>query len=419
MAKAIGSLRSHRFHRSTALARLATSCSISVVRFVLPFLASLASSHALEFARPFGAHMVLPMNREVPVWGSAEPMEEVQVTFGLTTWITRADGEGRWRVTLSPLPPSNLPSELKASSTSGKVVLQDILVGQVWLCSGQSNMDFPLSRAIGGKEEATDAGQQKDIRLLNLTGAPTDGRRYDTATLARLNKHDHFQGSWERATERSAGNFSAVAWWTGRILHEQCRVPVGMVENAVGGSSTEAWLPLDVLEGDPAYHELLGSSWYSAETLSPWCRERAKENLGAHTDENHPFKPGFLFESGVRDFARFPFDGVLWYQGETNAEIPDMAWQVKVMGDLVTGWRHALKQPRLPFHMVQLPRIGGNDPQRRHWPEYRKAQAKVAGTLSGVRLVVTQDLGWDSPDVHPPDKLPVARRLAGAILGER
>lgn len=360
--------------------------------------------------------MVLPMNREVPVWGSAEPLEEVRVSFGLTTWITRANREGRWRIILSPLPPSNLPSELKANSATGEVVLQDVLVGKVWLCSGQSNMDFQLSRAIGGREEAAAAGQQKEIRLFNLTGAPTDGRRYDTATLARLNEHDHFQGSWERATGKSAGSFSAVAWWTGRMLHEHHHVPVGLIENAVGGSSTEAWLPLDLLETDPAYHELLGSSWYSAGKLSLWCRERAKENLGTHLEENHPFKPGFLFESGVRGFARFPFDGVLWYQGETNAEIPDTSWQVKVMSDLVTGWRNSLQQPQLPFYMIQLPRIGGNEPLRQHWPEYRRAQSKVAEKFKGVTVVVTQDLGWDSPDVHPPDKLPVARRLAWAIL---
>lgn len=363
--------------------------------------------------------MVLPMNREVPVWGQAEPLEMVQLTFGLTTWTTHATRDGLWRVTLSPLPASNLPSTITVSTPTAKVVLDDVLVGQVWLCSGQSNMDFQLARAIGGKEEAVTAGQQKDIRLFNLTGAPTDGRLYDSATLARLNERDHFQGNWARPTEKSAGEFSAVAWWTGRMIHEHFKVPIGLVENAVGGSSTEAWLPLDLLEADPAYRDLLGSSWYNAEKLSPWCRQRAKENLGSHLEASHPFQPGFLFESGVRDFARFPFQGVLWYQGETNAEIADMDWQVKVMGDLVKGWRQSLQQPQLPFYMVQLPRIGGNEPLRQNWPEYRKAQSKVAATVKGVTVVVTQDLGWDSPDVHPPDKLPVARRLAGAVLGTR
>ena len=101
---------------------------------------------------------------------------------------------------------------------------------------------------------------------------------------------------------------------------------------------------------------------------------------------------------------------------ETNAEVADMAWNRRLLEDMIDGWGKELRQPNLPFHLVQLPRIGGNDPSRRHWPAYRDMQAAVAGSQPGVHLVVTQDLGWDSPDVHPPDKLPVARRLAESIL---
>ena len=126
---------------------------------------------------------------------------------------------------------------------------------------------------------------------------------------------------------------------------------------------------------------------------------------------SHPFKPGFLFESGVRAWSGFPFDAVLWYQGETNAEIADAAWNRRLLTDLVKQ----LRQDKLPFYLVQLPRIGGNDPLRKHWPAYRKVQAEVARSLPEVHLVVTRDLGWDRPDVHPPDKRPVAERLAHAI----
>jgi sialate O-acetylesterase len=140
-------------------------------------------------------------------------------------------------------------------------------------------------------------------------------------------------------------------------------------------------------------------------------------NLGGHPEASHPFKPGFLFESGVRAWTGFPFEGVLWYQGETNAEIDDDAWNRRLISDLVTGWRKELGQEKLPFFLIQLPRIGGSDPLRKHWPAYRKVQAEAARSLAGVHLVVTEDLGWDSPDVHPPDKRPVAMRLAEAILG--
>lgn len=384
-----------------------------LLRFL--FLSTLTAAPALELARPFGSHMVLPRDRKIPLTGTAGAGGEVEIRFGGKTWTTRADDMGRWKLDLPPLPASAVPANLVIATGDRTLVLEDLLVGEVWLCSGQSNMDFPLARATGGKEEAASAAARTSIRLFNLAGAPTDARVYDPATLARLNPRDHFQGTWQRATEQSAAAFSAIAWWTGKAIHEKTGVPVGLVENAVGGSPTEAWLPLETVQADPDYHELLDSSWLDAEKLSPWARGRAKQNLGAHPEMSHPFQPGFLHESGVRDFAEFPFRGVLWYQGETNAEVDDPAWQVKVMTDLVCGWRSSLGDPDLPFYMVQLPRIGGSDPLRRHWPAYRKAQAEVGQRIKGVTVIATEDLGWDTPDVHPPDKKPVAERLADAV----
>ena len=160
---------------------------------------------------------------------------------------------------------------------------------------------------------------------------------------------------------------------------------------------------------------MLGTGWLSSPRTSPWTRSRVKQNLGKHPEANHPFKPGFLFESGVRPWCGFPFDSVLWYQGETNAEVSDDAWNRGLITDLVNGWRKELGENKPPFYLIQLPRIGGNESIRQHWPEYRQVQADVARKLPAVHLVVTQDLGWDSPDVHPPDKLPVAKRLAEAI----
>jgi sialate O-acetylesterase len=371
---------------------------------------------ALELARPFASHMVLPMQREVPVWGTAAAGETVELTFGDKTYRTSADKAGNWRVVLPPMEPSAKPATLTVKAADGSIQLDDLLIGRVFLCSGQSNMDFALGRAIGGAEESKRADKFPAIRLCNLAGAPTDARVYDSATLARLNERNHFTGTWERASETSASAFSAVAWWAGKTVHEKQGVPVGLVENAVGGSGTEAWLPRNVLSGRKAYAPLLGEGWLSAKQTSPWARGRAKQNLGTHLTANHPFKPGFLFESGVRPWCGFPFDAVLWYQGETNAEIADDAWNRTLITDLISGWRKELRQDKLPFYLVQLPRIGGTEPIRQHWPEYRKVQADVARSLPGVHLVVTQDLGWDSPDVHPPDKLPVARRVAEAIL---
>ena len=369
----------------------------------------------LTLSRPFASHMVLPMKCEVPVWGTATPGDTIQLELGSAIHRTTADANGNWRIPLPPMEPSAKPATMTIKGSGQQLKLDDLLVGRVFLCSGQSNMDFQLSRAIGGMEEAKQAHKFPSIRLCNLTGAPTDTRVYDTATLARLNDRDHFTGTWEHAMENSAAAFSAIAWWTGRTIHERDRVPIGLVENAIGGSGTEAWLPRNLLSSQRAYAGLLEKNWLSSPQISPWARGRAKQNLGEHPEANHPFKPGFLFESGVRPWCSFPFDGVLWYQGETNAEIADDAWNRRLITDLVSGWRKELGESTLPFYLVQLPRIGSNEPIRKHWPEYRKVQAEVARSLPGVHLIVTQDLGWDSPDVHPPDKLPMAKRLAEAI----
>lgn len=391
-----------------------------VMKWFLAVALSVAShAGALELARPFAPHMVLPMKREVPVWGSAAAGAPLELSFSGKSYRAITDKSGRWRIVLPPLEPSSKPATMTVKAGGETVKLGDLLVGRVFLCSGQSNMDFQLSRAIGGAEEAKKAGRFPAIRLCNLTGAPTDARAYDAATLARLNERDHFTGTWERPTEKTAAAFSAIAWWTGKIIHERDGVPVGLVENAVGGSTTEAWLPRAILKSRKDYAGLSGRGWLSSPQISPWARGRAKLNLGSHPEANHPFKPGFLFESGVRPWCGFPFDAVLWYQGETNAEIDDMTWHRRLVSDLVSGWRKESGQGNLPFHLVQLPRIGGNDPLRKHWPAYRKMQAEVARSLPEVRLVVTQDLGWDSPDVHPPDKLPVARRLAESILSRQ
>ena len=248
---------------------------------------------------------------------------------------------------------------------------------------------------------------------MNLTGAHTNARKYGEAEIRRLAPDVFFTGTWQVASESSALEFSAVGWWAGKTIHQVKGVPVGLIDNSVGGSGAEAWLPREVLEARKDYAELLGAAWIDSERVSNWARGRAKLNLGG-TPGDHPYRPGFLFDSGVRWLRGFPLTGVLWYQGETNAEILDDAWNELLITDLVQGWRKVLAQPDLPFFMVQLPRIGGNDPLRRGWPQFRAAQARAAAKLNHVALIETVDLGWESPDVHPPDKRPLGERLGKA-----
>ena len=390
-----------------------THCMSRTLLFLLAFTLVAQAGPALAPARPFADHMVLPMAREVPVWGTAAPGAGVEVRFGGGVVRGRADAQGNWRIVLPPQVASAVGRDLELVAADGRVVLRDVLVGEVWLCSGQSNMDFPLGRAVGGNEEAGKAGDFPTIRLLNLTGVDTGPRTYGDADLQRLAPQRFFTGAWQVASAKSAREFSAVGWWAGKTIARAKGVPVGLIDTAVGGSGAEAWLPKEILAARADYAALLPDSWVESERIGAWARGRAKQNLGGKAS-NHPFRPGFLFESGVRWWRGFPLAGVLWYQGETNAEIRDDDWNERLITDLVRGWRQALDQPQLPFVMVQLPRIGGNDPLRRWWPEFRAVQARAAAKLDRVELIKTIDLGWDSPDVHPPDKRPVGERLGNA-----
>ena len=385
---------------------------------LIALLLPLAGAADLRVGRPFGDHMVLPLGRETLVWGTATPGATVRVRFGGDSVTGVADGQGNWRIALPDLAPSGVGRELGLDSDGERVVLRDVLVGEVWLCSGQSNMDFPLAQAGGGKEAAAGAGDFPAIRLLNLSGVHTAARAYGPQERARLTPEAFFTGSWSVASESSASGFSAVAWWAGRVIHEAKQIPIGLIDNSVGGSGAEAWLPRETLAARDDYADLLRASWTDSERIGAWARGRARLNLGGGSGD-HPFRPGFLFESGVRWWRGFPLSGVLWYQGETNAEIPDDAWNERLIRDLVEGWRTGLGQLDLPFFMVQLPRIGGDDPLRRHWPRFREVQARAAASLPRVSLIRTTDLGWDSPDVHPPDKRPVGERLGEAAVRQR
>ncbi len=371
-------------------------------------------SCALEFGLPFGSHMVLPAGRDLAIWGTGAKGGQVTLRFGDFSVKGRVELNGDWKAVLPGMQASTSPRVLEIEEAGGAVKrLDDVLVGEVWFCAGQSNMDFPLGRAVGGGDEAEHAGNFPSIRLYNLTAVATANRPFNADERGRMTPERLFEGQWARAEKQSAAAFTAVGWWAGKEIHRIKEVPVGLIDVSVGGSGAEAWLPREVLQARADYSELLGISWMESERVAAWARGRAKVNLGGKPGA-HPYQPGFLFDAGVRAWRGFAMSGVLWYQGETNAEIHDDVWNERLITDLVIGWRRILDQPELPFYMVQLPRIGGDAPLRKWWPQFRELQARAAAKLDGVELIVIQDLGWDSPDVHPPDKRPVGERLGEA-----
>lgn len=371
----------------------------------------------------FGDGMVLPRDKPVPIWGNAKPGTKIKVSFGKQTRSTVADVAGVWQVTLDALPANSNPTELKINDR----VIRDVLVGDVWICSGQSNMRWMLKQSQDAGEHIALADDKK-LRLLDLTAKvyPT-GRVYDRELLRATTARNYYRWSgWRAASSESAADYSAVAYHFGRRLRElNPDVPVGLIHNAIGGTPMESWIPETTLLADPDLQVLVTTPWYLEDhpRYPKWCGLRGRQNLKNYFDlpdgpvPDHPFKPGFLFDAGVTPFAKLPVTGVLWYQGESNATQDgansppiDPAWNRKLFTTLIRSWRETLEAPELPFIFAQLPGLN------RDWPLFREMQAKVAAGDPHTHMAVTIDVGHPT-NVHPTDKQPVGQRLAEIALG--
>jgi len=369
----------------------------------------------------FDHHMVLPREAPIPVWGTAGAGEEIVVTFGGRSARTRSDRSGHWRVELAAEAAHTTPRSLVVDGGGERVRLLDVVVGDVWLCAGQSNMAFPLSRSSAA-EAALEGAERAHLRLWNrIPRLHPGGRSFSVELLKSIDSAALYSASrWGRSDRSTAAPFSAVGWHFGARVSEELGVPVGLVNVAVGGSPVEAWLELEHGTREAGLLPLL-EDWLDNTAYPAWCRERARLNLRHGLEAgleslHHPFEPGFLFAAGVRPLLDFPVRGVLWYQGESNATVDGgqgrpvaVDLNARKLRALVAGWRAAFEAPELPFCMVQLPGLN------REWPAFREAQARVAAHDPRVHLAATLDLGH-STDVHPKRKAAVGERLARLAL---
>ena len=368
----------------------------------------------IQLAPQFGHHMVLQRSAPIPVWGSAPAGAAVEVRFASTRATCTAGSDGRWSVTLPAQPahaePQELTAETRVDGSPRSATARDVLVGDVWLCTGQSNMRWRVDQSA----EAADVLAHADIpglRLLDLEGTLyPSAKRYELDFLRQVRPDNYYRtDGWRRANAASATTFSAVAFAFGRRLTRALEVPVGLVHNAIGGAPMEAFVPA------------ASSEWMSGDGYPSWCRQRVRENLGAWFEApdgdqpHHPFEPGFLYDAGVAPWRNTPIRGVVWYQGESNATngaaspARDAAENEALLRRLIAAFRANWNAPELPFLMVQLPGM------RRDWEAFREVQDRVAQTTARCEAVVTIDLG-DATDVHPRRKVPVGERLADAAL---
>ncbi len=359
----------------------------------------------LKLAAVFNNHMVLQRLKPIPIYGTANAGDKIEVQFQHKKLSTITDVYGNWKVVF-PASKHGGPFVLSAKTENVQLLIKDILIGDVWLCSGQSNMDFKLKNAKDGKEEIK---KNPLLRLYKLNAiAETDNNSWDSLTLAKTNQLNFFSGNWQQTDTTSLQNFSAVAYYFGKKLTQEEQVPIGLIQVSVGGSGTESWIDRYSLEHDDLLVDMV-SNWRKTDFIQQWCRERADLNLKNAISplQRHPYQPCYNYEAGINPLTKFPISGVIWYQGESNAN--NIELHEHLFETLVKSWRSKWNT-NLPFYYVQLSSIA-----RPSWPEFRNSQRLMAHQIANVGMAVSSDLG-DSLNVHPIDKKPIGDRLARLAL---
>jgi sialate O-acetylesterase len=355
--------------------------------WLILFAAAVTARADVKLASVFTDHCVLQCDQPVPVWGRAEPGGEVAVEFAGQKKTAKADDGGTWRVTLDPLPASAEPRVLSAN----KQTIKDVLVGEVWLCSGQSNMAMPLRSSANSEAEIARA----DLPRLRMFTAPH---------RVELNPQSDCAGKWEVCSSNTAGSFSAVGYYFGRELHRELKVPIGLLHSSWGGTPAEAWLSLEGLRSESVLRAALEK------------REKATSLNGIKRPELFPTT---LYNGMIAPLATFRMRGVIWYHGGANASGRSAFNYRRTLPALIGDWRRHWAQGEFPFYIVQLANIGepANDPNRNSpYAMVRESQLKSLA-VTNTALAVAIDLG-ESGDKHPKNKQDVGRRLSLLALAK-
>lgn len=375
------------------------------------------SAHAqVSLAPLFRDGAVLQRGVALPVWGKGAPGEKVEVIFNGETHAATVDAEGKWKVILAPQRLSTTPAELVVQTGGAMVRVRDILIGDLWLCSGQSNMGFVVSRGLESEKEIAAA----NYPLI---------RCFDVPRIPSAEPVDTVKGKWVSCTPATAGNFPGAAYFFAREMFQRYGVPIGLLHASWGGTQIESWLSAEALAADPA-HARIEAAWQQRLADFPRKLEEvkaatlrweaaAKEAAAAGkpfttakpTRAEGPgsrWMPASLYNGMIAPFVPAALRGVLWYQGEANtSRASDYA---SLFQHLIRQWRTDFGQ-ELPFYFVQLANFNReSDATRTTWAYLREAQADALA-LPKTAMVVALDIG-EVNDVHPRNKQEVGRRLA-------
>ena len=371
----------------------------------------------------FSDNMVLQAGSKNKLWGTAEANAKVEVKVGSRAFKTKADEKGNWSVYTS-----KLPVDVKGKSISVlengaiKKEIKDVLVGEVWVLGGQSNMQWPVSKTPD--YNAAKGRTNPNIRIFK-----------QSRIMAKTPQINSPKGAlWEKANEKSIAIVSAVGYYFGEMLLKQKNVPVGLIETSLGGSMMQAWIPTEKFTTEHLKTIQTNfnkqNSTYDYKKAMATYKKKLKEFDDAHkgkkldkaeqTKRNsiarkrpNPISPrrsqetpSYLYNALIAPICDYSVRGVLWYQGCSDAYGPFSRNFDTVFEVLINSWREAWKNPNMPFYFVQLPSFETNAT----WPLVRAQQLKVSKKMKNVHMVCTVDTG-EQKDIHPQDKMPISKRL--------
>jgi sialate O-acetylesterase len=368
---------------------------------IIAFIAGNASAD-VKLPALISDGMVLQQGIDVPLWGWADEGESVTVEFQKQK-VTATARDGKWVVRLKPLKAGG-PFTLTISGKN-KIELKDVLVGEVWICSGQSNMAWRLNQTDNAEAEIASA-KYPMIRLFTVPRLEVDAPVNDV------------KGSWKECGPETVATFSAVGYYFGRDLHKARNVPIGLINNAVGGSPAESWMNAGVLKADTEYKQFLDEypkrmeQYEKAVAKYKEDAEKAKvENRPAPRAPGRPWRPAGLYNGMLAPLAPYAIKGAIWYQGESNAT---RAYQYRrLFPAMIRNWRADWGQGDFSFLFVQLAAFGPNSQKlgESDWAELREAQLMTLSNTPKTGMAVAIDAGTID-DIHPRNKQPVGSRLA-------
>lgn len=345
----------------------------------------LSASASLLLPNIFAHHMVLQRHAPVAIFGHARAGEQITVTFNGQTKQGVADASGEWIIRLSAMEANAQGQALVVRGCDEEIILNDVLVGEVWLCSGQSNMEFQMRKL----EKLSAEGQRANFPKDAVKNADNPAIRLFLVRRKFLTKPDSTYGGWSIAQDSALRQFAAAGYFFAKTLQEQLQVPVGIISSAVSGSRIEPWIDAQALHNEPYFH-----------------------------DKKIEGDPGKFFESMIAPLAPYTLKGVLWYQGETNVFLKENISYTYKFKTLIQNWRTLWDNPKLPFYYTQIAPFrysvdekGNERMAETILPEFREAQDVVL-QLPHTGRIVTTDLVDDVKDLHPTDKWDVGYRLA-------